>query len=327
MVSYAKAPLPRWLGREETGLPAVVNDIGAWASSTAMRDLVDCFEEKWPAGGTSELLAGLEEISARHWDFRAGGERANLIVKQFKADVTERVHAAATALRLRGENEPSELSYDHILIHGGLLRGCLIRARYAGDLLKETIEAPDVCGLGSFRPTTKDEAELALELGVGSCPDEFSAMEVALRAAFNLVEPTQVRGNVVPGQPCVSFLIKQYQDTAGVRVGVVAAPTTDPIRRANTADTCTFWADHLAHPRPGQRILLVTTEVFVPFQHCDAIRVLGLPYGCAVETIGLDPTAVTDNRLRQELGIANYLQEVRSAIRSMRALFSTVHTG
>ncbi|MFG2052824.1 hypothetical protein ACGFI9_02235 [Micromonospora sp. NPDC048930] len=65
MVCYARATLPRWRGREETDLGAVATDIGNWAASTAVRDLVDCFEAKWLAGDILELLVGLEEISAQ----------------------------------------------------------------------------------------------------------------------------------------------------------------------------------------------------------------------------------------------------------------------
>jgi hypothetical protein len=63
-------------------------------------------------------------------------------------------------------------------------------------------------------------------------------------------------------------------------------------------------------------VLVVTTDLFVPFQHCDAVRLLGLPYGCAVETVGFD-TSTTVRTFE-------LLQEVRSAIRSMRALADAV---
>ncbi|HEX5540761.1 MAG TPA: hypothetical protein VFX60_04260 [Micromonospora sp.] len=325
MASYAKAALPQWRGRGATDLAALRSEITDWAASTAMRDLVECFEEKWPSGDTGELLAGLDEISARCWDFRGGGERATALTKEFPESVSERVHATAAALGLRHHNVPTERSYEHVLIHGGLLRGCLIRAGYAATLLGETIDTTDVCGLGSFRPTTEIEKTLASELAIGECSDEFGAMDIALRAAFTGALRERESGNVVAGKPHASFLTREYRTPDGPRVRVLAAPSSDPRRRANTADTCTFWADSVAQPRPGQKILLVTTEHFVPFQHADAVRVLGIPYGCAVETIGVDPAAVQDERLRQQLATVNYLQETRSAIRSMQLLYSTAH--
>ncbi|GLY24534.1 hypothetical protein [Micromonospora sp. NBRC 101691] len=327
MVSYAQAVLPRWHGRDGSDLASLTSEIADWSMSTAMRDLVECFDEKWPSGDVVEVLAGLEEISARCWDFRAGGERAAAVARDFSRGVTERVHAAAAALGLRHHNLPRERAYDHVLIHGGLLRGCLIRAGHAAALLDGVIDSPEVCGLGSFRPTTEPEQSMASELAVGECGDEFDAMDIALRSAFPGAVRDRETGEKSPDKPHVSFLTREYRIPIGPRLRVLAAPSSDPNRRANTADTCTFWANSVGRPDPGQKILLVTTEHFVPFQHADAIRVLGVPYGCAVETVGVDPATVSSGHLRQRLTTTNFLQETRSAIRSMQLLLSTVHTG
>lgn len=324
MVRDTSTPLPRWAGYADDG--TLTDGIAAWAGAPAMRELVDCFGEVWPAGGLGELLAGLVDISGRHWDFRAGRERADVAVRTFDADTTARIRAAVAALGMRQEAPPPGRRYDHLLIHGGLLASCLTRARYAAGLLADRIAAPAVCGLGSFRPTSATEAALAGELGLDECPDEVSAMDLAVRAAFGPLQRCRERNRVVPGRPHRSFLAREYRGAGGLRVGVVAAPSSDPDRRANTADTCAFWADRLARPRPGQRVLLVTTDLYVPFQHYDAIRVLGLGYGCTVETVGVDPAGVPDPRLRRSWPVASHLQEVRSAIRSAQTLHAALAT-
>ena len=104
-------------------------------------------------------------------------------------------------------------------------------------------------------------------------------------------------------------------------VHVLAAPSTRPGQRANTADTLTGWANLVRLPAAGTRILMVTTDIFVPFQHCDAVRLLGLRYGCEVETVGFDSTA---NRWVPPPSTAAVLQEVRSAIRSVQALHQAI---
>ncbi|WFE39391.1 hypothetical protein [Micromonospora sp. WMMD998] len=312
MTAYARIGLPRWSRR---GDPAALRaEIAAWATSPAMRDLVDCFEESWPTG---DVLHGLAEISARHWDFRRGGERAAAQRRDFAADVTERVRAAVSSLGLRHRDRPSRDRYQHVLIHGGLLRSCLIRARHAAALLDGRITSDTVCGLGSLRPTSTQERTLAVDLGVDACPTEFDAMDVAVRTAF-----TDLRRQGGPGAAAPP--LHAYRTRDGRRFTVLAAPSTDPNRRANTADTCAYWADSRARPQPGESILLITTEHFVPFQQADAIRTLGIPYDCAVETVGVDPAAAPDARLRHSLTTAEYLQETRSAIRSMRALWDAV---
>ncbi len=92
----------------------------------------------------------------------------------------------------------------------------------------------------------------------------------------------------------------------------MAAPSAEPsVRRADTSDTYRFWAgEH--HPGPGDAVLIVTSPIYVPFQHADALRLLTLPYGCAVDTVGFDAA--------QRSGPERYLQEIRSAVRSMRKL-------
>ncbi|MFI5836242.1 hypothetical protein ACIA5A_21465 [Micromonospora sp. NPDC051300] len=314
MTTYARVVLPRW---DPQGDPAVLRaEISEWATSAALRELVECFGETWPSG---DVLAGLAEISARHWDFRRGGERATARRREFPADVTERVRAAASALGLRHRDRPSRDRYDHVLIHGGLVRSCLLRARYAATLLDRHVTGGTVCGLGSVRPTTEPERAVAAERGAGDCPTEFAAMDLAVRAAF-----PGLRRLPDPGGPAP--LIHDYRAPDGRRLRVLAAPSTDPARRANTADTCAFWADSRVGPGSlsGESVLLVTTEHFVPFQQADAIRTLGIPYGCAVETVGLDPAAAADPSLRHALTTAEYLQEIRSAIRSMRLLHAAL---
>lgn len=56
----------------------------------------------------------------------------------------------------------------------------------------------------------------------------------------------------------------------------------------------------------------MTTDIYVPFQHCDAIRVLGLSANCGIDTVGADGSA--------SAAPGPYLQEIRSAVRAMRNL-------
>jgi hypothetical protein len=97
---------------------------------------------------------------------------------------------------------------------------------------------------------------------------------------------------------------------------VVAEPSR-PGMRANTTDTYHAWAAARG-PSTMERLLLVTTDLYVPYQHCDAVRVLGLGHGYGVDTVGLDPARYPD--LLVPTTTAKLLQEIRSAIRAMRAL-------
>ena len=73
-------------------------------------------------------------------------------------------------------------------------------------------------------------------------------------------------------------------------VSVIAAPSSEPeVRRTNTPDSYQWFATEFAGLQAGQRLLLVTSDIYVPFQHADAVRVLGLPYEVTVETMGIQP--------------------------------------
>ena len=45
----------------------------------------------------------------------------------------------------------------------------------------------------------------------------------------------------------------------------------------------------VAHLQPGQRLLIVTTAIYVPFQHANALRMFSLPYGALIDTVGVEP--------------------------------------
>jgi hypothetical protein len=101
---------------------------------------------------------------------------------------------------------------------------------------------------------------------------------------------------------------------------VLAAPSTDPEkRRANTRDTYEFWARRVKL-RATDRTRMVTSPMYVPFQHSDAIRILGLRHGCGIDTIGFNPARVTVPLAADATKPDRYLQEMRSGIRSMRNL-------
>jgi hypothetical protein len=104
-------------------------------------------------------------------------------------------------------------------------------------------------------------------------------------------------------------------DDDGRTIGsVLSASTGRPPKRPDTSDTFDLWARH-ADPRFGQRVLVITTQVFVPFQTFDGLRRVYLPHGVDIDTVGLGPGWVDRPQTAEYL-----LQESPSAIRSGRRL-------
>lgn len=305
-------------------LPSTIADVTAaidgWVRSPALAALVTAFDGDAPwDDDLATLLAWLEAFSLR-WDFRGGKERNLVADQEFEAAVTELILRDASELGLVGTTPPAHDHYDHVLILGGLVRACLARPLHAAVLLGDrTIGAGSVTGLGGYRPLRGDELELAARFGHGHLTDEFDAMQAGMGAAFGLDDPTSERGEQSE-EIGASWRVVEYDGPDGTPLQVVGAPSGEPgTRRANTPDTYKWFATELAKLDGGERILIVTSDIYVRFQHADAMRMLALPYGVEIDAVGVQPGDV-DERLRQRFAPHNYLQEIRSTIRAMRAL-------
>ncbi|MCX4471250.1 hypothetical protein OOK41_13150 [Micromonospora sp. NBC_01655] len=306
----------------------IVDGVRSWVTSPPLRELVARFGGDWPAGDLAAVLAWLDDFSARHWDFRGGRERPEAREPALDPRTAALVLAAASALGLVRPVPPARPGYAHLVVLGGLAHACLRRVGYAAHLLRHgTQVAGEVAVLGSFRPLSGAELRALAEAGVAGGGTEVDALDAAVRLAFRVAGPAASEG-VDAGHPDHSWSSRTYRPAGLPPVRVLAAPSSEPDRRrAHTADTQRFWAEHV-RLSPGDPVLVVTAPIYVPFQHCDALRTLTVPYGCAIETVGVDPDVPDLARLPEPaLTPGRHLQEIRSAIRSMRALHASLTGG
>lgn len=304
--------------------PDVVSDIAAWSQSQPLRSLVAAFD-----GGNEEFdgdvatRLGRLDLFSERWDTRKGAERNLAGQLDLTDDQTELVLAAAQALGLVDPRPPLLSDYDHVFVLGGLVRACVVRPAYAADLIRSgSVRTSEVTALGGHRPFRGDEHELAVKVaGLPDVTEEYEALDAGTRRAFGLGEPKSEEGEVsdLPGG---TWSVRSYTDPSGLLVRVAAAPSSAPTRRrADTADTYQWFASRLARLKPGQSLLAVTTAIYVPAQQAAALRMLALPFGVRVETVGVTPGDVIP-ALAQEFTATHYLQEIRSAIRSYRQLLA-----
>ncbi|MFC0504752.1 hypothetical protein [Micromonospora costi] len=316
-------PLPLAGGSFATDANTIVDGIARWIDSAPLRGLVDRFGGPWPDGNLAAVLGGLDDFSGRYWDFRGGRERPEAREPDLDPVTTASVRAAADALGLVRAVPPARARYAHLLVLGGLAHACLRRVAYAAHLLRRGVRvAGEVAVLGSFRPLSEAERRTLAAAGVTGGDTEVDALDAAVRLAFGVSRPAEQDG-LDAGHPHHSWSSRTYRPAGTPPVRVLAAPSSEPERRrAHTADTQRFWAGH-ARLASGDEVLLVTAPIYVPFQHCDALRTLALPYGCGIDTVGADPAVPDLARLPEPtLTPGRYLQEIRSAIRAMRALYA-----
>lgn len=308
------------------GAEGLVPAIDGWARSVALDELVREFGDEAPKGGDlAGLLDWLKEFSAR-WDYRAGRERNLVTAPQFEPVTEKVVLATAASLGLiKGGAAPAG-EYDHVLILGGLARACLARPLHAAKLIGDgAIEAASITAVGGYRELKGDELGMVGSITGDDVADEFDAMDAGVRLAFGIGAPSAERGeqSEVVGK---GWRVREYVAEGGVPVQVAAAPSSEPgKRRANTPDTVEWFAAELARLRSGQRVLAITSDIYVPYQHADALRMMALPYGVEVETAGIQPGDL-DPRLSQVFRPHAYLQEVRSTILALNRLLAAVPT-
>jgi hypothetical protein len=272
-----------------------------------------------PADGIAALLDWYDAFSTEHWDFRRGLERNLVASAQLSAGQEESVLSAAEALGLANARAPQRDYYDAVLILGGLVRACLARPAYAAHLLATRLTAGEVVALGGFRSLAGDEVALAKKFGIRSA-NELHAMVEGVRRAFELEhDPVYANGGVTGGNTDWEVATFAFAPP----LSVIAAPSEDPTRRANTVDTYNWWARR-KHSLKGSRILLVTTTIYVPYQGAGATQVLGIRFGAEVETVGVPDEFADLGEDTQRFTPTNYLQEIRSAIRGYRGLLTAV---
>jgi hypothetical protein len=321
-----EVPLPSWWpGRDprETAL-----DVFAWATSPPMRALAEMSGWPWPTGGPHDQLDALVDLSEA-WDFRKSRERnfierGRLAIAGRQIDES-RVFVAARALGLvEGRRPPPGAT--HVVVLSGLARACINRTHYAAQL---TAEEPVYVGvLTAHRPLGGDEPEHLAESGLHGLDDEADVAYAATRRAFELPDP-DVEDSFIPEredneirQRASSKQCSWHRNGEARRplIEVITCPSAAPdVRRANTADQLRFWAEK-SGIGPEARVVLVTTQIYVPYQHMAAIQILGLEYGCALVTVGVD--ARSSLLPIRTFGAADYLQEVRSALRAAQELSS-----
>ncbi|WP_198667469.1 hypothetical protein [Glycomyces dulcitolivorans] len=320
MPEFAPVRLPHYDGRG-SGPRSLLEDVAAWVESEPMRELLRRHGGSLPGTGTATDLAYLEAFSAVHWDFRAGRERHETAPQPFDPEQELAVTEAALALGLGAELKPRLEHYTHVLVLGGLVASCLFRTRFAAELLAAGTGADNVTGVGGFRPLGPADLESAALSGLHCGAFEVDAIEASLKRAFAIEgEPRIDAGGDPHREPGRSWKVATYE-AGPVTVRAVAAPSSVPDRRrADTVDTCRFWADEVADLAPGDSVLVVTSAPYTAFQHCDAIAHMGLPYGVVIDTVGVDPAALPEPHFRKQHTASGYLQEIRSAIRSMRRL-------
>lgn len=290
---------------------------------------------------TLRRTLAIERMAAADFNFRAGAgqqyrERLQASAADFTPEIRARVLRLTRQLGLVSAQEPRSSRYDKTLVLGGGYRSPVLRARYAALLQSNGFHLGDVSLLGSPRFLIEDPPERPVtDAYAPGASDEFDLMVAAAQAEFG---PAPARTTFLCGCSSVDAQCPNWpgreaegagqtpaaytherraelvDDTGRTVASVLSASTGRPPYRPDTSDTFSLWA-RCADPHVGQRVLVVTSQVFVPFQSFDGMRRLYLPHGVDLDVVGYGQDWEDRPRTAEYL-----LQETLSAVRSGRRL-------
>ena len=212
---------------------------------------------------------------------------------------------------LASADAPTERSYDHALVLGGTALASIYRIQTLFEMRAAGVTVGDAGVLTALRPTTEAELDLVRERPAIAAilpPETENATEfdIMVRAVehFAAASATVTRqSNANPNLASATAIVGDLT--------VLAAPSADPDRRANTGDNYSVYADRVV---AGDSVLVVTSSIYLPYQFFIALQALGWEQPKTIEATGFPPEWM-DGVLT---GAENVLQELRSALFAAR---------
>jgi hypothetical protein len=287
----------------------------SWLDSAEMSELLGHFGHALTATGLRNRLAEAEQVSRHIFDFRRGGERWEAEKVKFPPRTAEAVDALICRIYRDPQEVPAtELGQPtHGLVLGGRINSCLLRAELLAKLLAEGLHVGHIWGLGSRRDVVEIECEVASALNLGPIVDELDAMCAALNYALTLPGGA--------GEPRRSSSEVRQLATSPIPIAGLAAEPSPGNMRATTSDTYRFFLKNAGSVTHSDHILVITSAIHAPFQHAQALAELSVPTGATITSVGAHISTSRQSAIRTEWTTAEWLQEIRSAIWSMRVMY------
>ena len=313
----------------------VEEEIIRWITSPELTKIVEAFGGNIPSGITHiELARWLLDFSDV-WDYRRRQQEAKdtktgeaarwLINNDTVTEEQERVvFENIVKLGLREPSDPILKQYDYIVALGGARMSCLFRPQFSCDILRRKGYSPKaVVMLSGMRPIS-DSERTATDTYAPGAETEFDLINAGAEKVFELEKEYMEERYHNPNPNC-SWAIRRYgSGQYPYPVISVSGPSSQPeVRRANSADTFRFFAQK-QQISPESRVLLVTSQIYVPYQQLEAIRTWAIPNNVYVETVGFPP-AWNDTKQQGMMTSANYLQEIRSTIQAVNRYLDSIN--
>jgi hypothetical protein len=287
---------------ESNGAEAVRGFIGDWIEQPALRRIVEAEGGRWPSGSLEQKVEALHDFSAR-WDFRGGVER--LDISTSSQDHDESLLADAAELGMTTADRPTDDRYDHALVLGGTALASIYRLRRLYELREDGLDIGHTAVLTALRDIGEPELQIVrerAEIAAVVDPSPRTEFEV-MTHAVELFSRSSAEVERTPNEnPHLASAVARLGD-----VLVLAAPSADPGRRANSRDNYDAYTGQIG---PADSVLVVTSSIYLPYQFFVALQALGWEQPRTIEAVGFPPEWMQGILT----GPQNILQEIRSAL-------------
>lgn len=303
----------------------IKENISEWLSKESLNKLVEIFGGSMPKNQSLKYLAKWLLEFSNCWDFRSKQKKAYdnkvgegvrwLVTSNDLSDEQKQVVLfAAVELGLTNNSEPENYHYDYVWALGGARLSCLLRCRLAKSVIEtKQSKCKAIVLLTSMRSVADSERE-ATDTYAREAKTEFDLFCASAKLEFCVDDGFIEERYDDPKNSNSSWAVRIYP-LENYDIIIVAAPSSEPLnRRANSTDTYNFFAKKFLL-KDNESILLTTSQIYVPYQHLEAIRSVAIPYNVNLDTIGY-PTE-WGTTLQSMIEPANYLQEIRSTIQSI----------
>lgn len=293
---------------EGQGAEAVCAFIDAWIEQPALRRIVEAEGGRWPSGLLEQRVEALHDFSDR-WDFRGGAERLE-IDPALSQDHDENLLTDAAELGMTTADRPTADRYDHALVLGGTALASIYRLRRLYELRADGLDIGRTAVLTALREIGEPELRIVRER-----PEIAAVVDHSPRTEFDVMTRAVALFSESSGE--VEHTPNENPNLASAlaRLGdvlVLAAPSADPSRRANSRDNYDAYVGQIG---PTDSVLVVTSSIYLPYQFFVALQAVGWEQPRTVEAVGFPPAWMQGILT----GPQNVLQEIRSALFSARS--------
>ena len=187
-----------------------------------------------------------------------------------------------------------------------------LKAREIIDKLE--LQGVSVIALSGTRPINEVERPFLAEYAPNAVT-EYDAISSGMERVFSLrsdqYNEEEHRDSNINLSWAKRTYVDRYRDNTIISL---AAPSSDPGRRANSRDTFEFYLDRFKIHQ-GAKLLLVTSCIYVPFQLLRFMD-LAIEKGFYVDCVGIN----NNKKGFAFSNIANYCQETKASINAIKAL-------